>query len=110
MGTKKATLFFLLSCTLAANAQLAQDLVLEDPEDIKLLMEEFPQEGVVDTKSTNDGGMDELDALKEDLGDIEFALPENETLEKDIPEVTKPKIIIGEAQGNEELIFDVGKQ
>lgn len=109
MGTKKATLFFMLTCMLAANAQLAQDLVLEDPEDIKLLMDEFPQEGVVDAKSESDG-MDELDALKEDLGDIEFALPEDELLESDIPTVTKPKIIVGEASGKEELIFDVGAQ
>ncbi|MBC77908.1 MAG: hypothetical protein CME64_18015 [Halobacteriovoraceae bacterium] len=110
MGTKKATILFTAFLAVSANAQLAQDLVLEDPEDIKLLMNEFPEnEGAQSKKGKGieDLAVDDLEELKEDLGDIEFTLPDEKLLGG---ESSKPKIITGEASGKEELIFDVGKQ
>ena len=115
MGTKKATILFTALFAVCANAQLAQDLVLEDPEDIKLLMDEFPTGEASSGKAKAEGleglVVDDLEELKEDLGDIEFTLPDEKLLESEsTSKGSRPKIITGEAKGDEELIFDVGKQ
>ena len=53
------------------------DLVLDDPEDLKLLEEEFPEEE--DILVEDDGGdIDDLESLRDDLGDVEFTLPDED--------------------------------
>lgn len=100
-------------------AQVPNDLVLEDPEDIKLLMEEFPEDAVQsaadksDSLDLNEVKNDDLEALKEDLGDIEFALPQDDPLAKEMKKDAgfKPTIVLDSAEGkNASLIFDVGKE
>jgi hypothetical protein len=94
-------------------AQVPSDLVLEDPEDIQLLMEEFPDEAKSNEKMEK-SSMDDLEALKEDLGDIEFALPDEDIpREKDdqIDTVSKPEVLQGELKSQDaKMIFDVGKE
>lgn len=155
-------------------AQAPGDLVLEDPEDIQLLMDEFPEEAEAEGSSdanedfeevslddletteeedeallsedepeeveeVSDEGFDEelaelgfedeedkkkeegddLDSLEKDLGQIEFALPEeNEERLKEVEKIeriesnNKPKITIleeGKEGKDQKIIFDVGK-
>lgn len=93
------------------SAQVPDDLVLEDPEDIKLLMEEFPDEEKKEEVSKED----ELDALKDDLGGVEFILPEDDKSllkESGVEEKKKiiPKIVNEKDIQGANFIFDVGKE
>lgn len=134
MEIKKATTLFLLVFAVSALGQAPEDLVLEDPEDIQLLLEEFPEtttvtapqgapelEGSLDLEGDlegnlegelGDGRADDLESLKEDFGDIEFALPLEDPIKEEISgEGSRPKIVTGTAEGREaSLIFDVGKE
>lgn len=117
MGKNKIKHLFILSALALSSpawSQATGDLQLEDPEDIKLLLEEFPEVNEAVQGGVEQGGkVDELEALKEDLGDMEFALPlEEETpaLEQ-VPGSAKPVIVEGSAgEQAAELIFDVGKE
>ncbi|MCT4641528.1 MAG: LysM peptidoglycan-binding domain-containing protein [Bacteriovoracaceae bacterium] len=106
----------------------ADDLVLDDPEDIKLLLEEFPQEsgaGPVNSNSkkvemVNEASdlsnelnttVDDLDFLKDDLKDAHFALPEEDEFVKKVDEVEKvkkTKIVSEELSSEDKDLFDVG--
>jgi hypothetical protein len=107
----KFTALFLLSWPLLA--QVPSDLVLEDPEDIQLLMEEFPDEAKSD-ESMEKSAVDDLEALKQDLGDIEFALPDEDIpREKDneVDTIAKPKVLQGDLNSQDaKMIFDIGKE
>ena len=76
MGTKKATILFTALFAVCANAQLAQDLVLEDPEDIKLLMDEFPTGEASSGKAKAEGleglVVDDLEELSRSLEQTEY--------------------------------------
>lgn len=110
---KKLILLMAPAMLLAASklmAQVPDDLVLEDPEDIKLLSEEFPEE----KSSADEQKEDELESLRDDLGGVEFILPEDDsTLLKEAevkPKTTKPTIINEKEMKGSDLIFDVGKE
>lgn len=71
-----------------------KNLELDDQDDIDLLLEEFPDEEMAD--SSDD--LDDLDTLKDDIGEIEFSLPEEESKElkqaEEVEQITrksKPK-------------------
>ena len=171
----KALFLICLLHSIAAHAQeVPSNLELEDPEDIQLLLDEFPEEGageslgeaeslsnstdtVVDELNTIDDSLDigddvlkeeaqidedlqgelqelgfgddankakslnedELDALEEDLGKVDFALPENnnedlkevETLEA-LEKSEQPKVTIIDENGDgkdKRIIFEVGR-
>ena len=107
----------------------SDDLLLEDPEDLQLLMDEFPDkpETVSALNDDEDEVSDDLKELEDDLSEVEFNLPEEsleeleqvEELErsrdkKDIElKETKNKIKIA-TDGNinskeDSIIFEVGK-
>lgn len=98
------------------------DLELEDPEDMEILLEEFPESEKVNAPSDEDqksASSDDLDNLKEDIGDVEFAIPEDDELVKQVErmmeqenkEGAKPKIIgINGKSKDGKFIFDVGKE
>lgn len=93
-------------------AQVPSDLVLEDPEDIQLLMEEFPDEAK-SNEEMEKNAVDDLEALKQDLGDIEFALPDDDIpREKDeVDTIAKPQVLQGNMNAQDaKMIFDVGKE
>jgi hypothetical protein len=102
-------------------ANVPMDLELEDPEDMQLLLEEFPDESKLSEESSEVESIqekDELEALKNDLGDLEFSLPEDDALSKEISnEITKksprntakPTIWGASAEGNS-ILFDVGRE
>jgi hypothetical protein len=94
-------------------AQVPLDLELEDPEDMALLLEEFPEENTENVNSdiSSTKNVDQLESLKDDLGDLEFTLPEDDTAEivKEMNKGTKPKIMGANDKGNL-LIFDVGRE
>lgn len=93
-------------------AQVPSDLVLEDPEDIQLLMEEFPDEAK-SNEEMEKNAVDDLEALKQDLGDIEFALPDDDIpREKDeVDTIAKPQVLQGNLNAQDaRMIFDVGKE
>jgi hypothetical protein len=94
-------------------AQVPLDLELEDPEDMALLLEEFPDEKSenVSTDVSSTKNDDQLESLKDDLGDLEFTLPEDDSVEivKEINKGAKPKIMGANDKGNL-LIFDVGRE
>lgn len=132
---------------MAAWSQAPQDLVLEDPDDM-LLLEEFNEslQEVDEAKKstaveidssiseTVDVPVDDLEILKEDLGDLEFALPLEEPMEADAPKLkpldpnktlapdekktakkptegVRPVIVTGDATSEQaSLVFDVGKE
>lgn len=111
---------FLLSLISLPNVQgQALDLELEDPEDLKLLNEEFPEEKTEEVKADNKYE-DQLDALKQDMGNLEFTLPESdEELIKQVEEVdtvqkktkdSKVKIVKESEMSNESGVFDVGAE
>ena len=111
---KKRLLFTFILISHSAYSQVPGDLVLEDPEDIQLLMEEFPDEAK-SNEQLEDNTLDDLEALKEDLGEIEFALPEEDvpSNEKEDADsiMAKPKILQGDVNSSDaKVIFDVGKE
>lgn len=117
---KKLLALFLLSLISLPNVQgQALDLELEDPEDLKLLNEEFPEEKTEEVKADNKYE-DQLDALKQDMGNLEFTLPESdEELIKQVEEVdtvqkktkdSKVKIVKESEMSNESGVFDVGAE
>ncbi len=100
--------------TLSAYSQVPMDLELEDPEDMELLLEEFPEDKkaeISDAQKVVKEEEDELESLKDDLGDLEFTLPEEESKDivKEINKTNKPMIMGANDEGNL-LIFDVGKE
>jgi len=103
----------LLLFTLPVFAQVPSDLVLEDPEDIQLLMEEFPDEARANEEK-EDSSLDDLEALKQDLGDIEFALPEEDVpreRDEEVDSISKPEILQGNLNSKDaKVLFDVGKE
>lgn len=111
---KKRELFLILILSANAAAQVPGDLVLEDPEDIQLLMEEFPEEATTNTEREQESTLDDLEALKEDLGEIEFALPEEDVptnAKEDADIVSKPEILSGDVNSSDaKVVFDVGKE
>jgi hypothetical protein len=117
--SKKYIFLVALLCVANTYAQEPADLVLEDPEDMQLLLDEFPEDKK-EIKEKKLSQEDELEALKEDLGDIEFTLPEDDTdLVKEIDEIEdkakaaekkKPEIIKEDAMAGGSLIFDVGRE
>jgi hypothetical protein len=95
-------------------ANIPMDLELEDPEDMQLLLEEFPDESKVseDLPEDNLQDKDELEALKDDLGDLEFTLPEDEAISEEIKKKTtpaRPQIMGANAEGND-ILFDIGRE
>lgn len=111
---KKRLLFTFILISHSTYSQVPGDLVLEDPEDIQLLMEEFPDEAK-SNEQLEDNTLDDLEALKEDLGEIEFALPEEDvpSNEKEDADsiMAKPKILQGDVNSSDaKVIFDVGKE
>lgn len=140
MGFKKTLFLFTLVYAASGMAQTPQDLNLEDPDDLKLLLEEFPEpesgveqatdfgqpKSVKEAESfenleTVDIPSDDLEELKEDLGDLEFALPEEEPellaapqkkpTQKEQKTGAVPKIVTGNVQGADaSLVFDVGRE
>lgn len=128
--TKKLIFLSLLVATfMSSYSQVPKDLELEDPEDIEFLLKEFPVE---DAKALNDSSSDgnrenskgsdvvdlsvddDLEELKDDLGDLEFTLPDDRDTEDiaqqlDSKSKTKPKILGANDSGNV-LIFDVGRE
>jgi hypothetical protein len=120
---KKVHSFILLSLLLANNAlaQAPLDLELEDPEDMQLLLEEFPEEkkAAADDEASEEESQDDLATLKEDLGDVEFAIPEDDELVKQVDELSgkkskegsRPSILgINGKSSDSKMIFDVGKE
>lgn len=101
--------------------QVPTDLVLEDPEDMQLLLEELPEDKKLINQSKA-SPEDDLESLKEDLGNVEFSVPEDDLdLVKEIdddstnldPESTKsdkPKIVDIDSLNGGSLVFDVGKE
>lgn len=111
---KKRLLFTFILLSNYLYAQVPGDLVLEDPEDIQLLMEEFPDEARAN-EAVEDNTLDDLEALKEDLGEIEFALPEEDIPSNDKEDAdsisAKPQILQGDVSTSDaKVIFDVGKE
>jgi hypothetical protein len=119
----------LLGISSYAHAQTT-DLLLEDPEDLKMLLDEFPADAGPDNALNDIEGSlddDDLDSLKDDLSEIEFSLPDEQLDELDqIEKVenlrdsendelksTKSKIkILREgniASKESSIIFEVGK-
>jgi len=110
----KATFILIgLILSMQSYAQVPLDLELEDPEDMALLLEEFPDEKSenVSTDVSSTKNDDQLESLKDDLGDLEFTLPEDDSVEivKEINKGAKPKIMGANDKGNL-LIFDVGRE
>jgi hypothetical protein len=108
----------------------ATDLLLEDPEDLKMLLDEFPADEGPDNALNSieeSGDEDDLDSLKDDLSEIEFSLPDEQLdeldqiekvenlrdLENDELKATKNTIKIlkeGDIAGKEDsIILEVGK-
>ena len=123
MVNKKVHSFIVLSLLLANNAlaQAPLDLELEDPEDMQLLLEEFPEEkkAAADDEASEEESQDDLATLKEDLGDVEFAIPEDDELVKKVDELSgkkskegsRPSILgINGKSSDSKMIFDVGKE
>ncbi len=115
MNRKLKNTFILLGLALSLQgySQVPLDLELEDPEDMELLLEEFPEEKSVNaiaepSKTSNE---DQLESLKDDLGDLEFTLPEEDAkdIANELNKGTKPKIMGANDKGNL-LIFDVGRE
>lgn len=87
-------------------AQSTVDLELDDPSDVELLNEEFPDEQGISTKSNQE--IDDLDALNDDFGSLDFKLPEDDSLVKKVEEVDRLK---KKAKSKEKaIIFDVGQE
>ena len=118
---KKFLLFIAPALVLGPNlsAQVPTDLVLEDPEDMQLLLEEMPTDKkLLDQKTSKPE--DDLEALKEDLGNIEFTVPEDDiSLIQEVDDVdsvkdeeksTRPEIVDVNAMSGSSLVFDVGKE
>lgn len=119
MSKKTTKTLILLGLLLLNNsfANVPLDLELEDPEDMELLLEEFPDEkkSSIDESDEEDLALnkqDELEALKDDLGDLEFTLPDDDLNTEDIQQKTsgsKPKIMSANSNDNS-MLFDVGKE
>lgn len=116
MSKKTTKILILLSLFLVHSsfANIPMDLELEDPEDMQLLLEEFPDESKVseDLPEDNLQDKDELEALKDDLGDLEFTLPEDEAISEEIKKKTtpaRPQIMGANAEGND-ILFDIGRE
>lgn len=123
MKFKNSKVYLFLCLLLASNsfAQAPMDLELEDPEDMNLLLEEFPdnEKGENAEDSEQQASTDDLNSLKEDLGDVEFSIPEDDELVKQVEQMmnkekkgsSRPQIIgINGKSKNAKFIFDVGKE
>lgn len=108
----------------------SMDLDLEDPDDIKLLMDEFnsgsstqPKALSEDDISLNDTAgdaqsVDDLEQLKTDLGDIEFTLPEEDSelvkaakRQEELENSNQKIKILTKMDGSKQsrAVFDIGK-
>jgi len=117
---------FLLSSSLLGQDLETEDLILDDPEDMKLLLEEFPESASeVNTPKINQDNeltstVDDLDILKEDLRGMEFELPGEDVLTKEIDVVTpanensseesKVKIITSDSKEINKEVLDIGRE
>lgn len=118
MSKKTIKTLLFLSILLSKSTLIAappMDLELEDPADMELLLEEFPDEKKLETENGNSevtlSTKDELESLKDDIGDLEFTLPEESKVSEklEVKEGTKPTIMGANDSGNS-LLFDVGKE
>ena len=120
----KATKFFMISFSLFVSLQTVfaqdefdiNDLELVDPEDAKMIEKaEAPEsgelmEGVDDSASLDQAeaeAMDDLETLKEDIGNISYEDPNEVKEEKN---KTKDKPAITSAEDGSKLMFDVGEE
>lgn len=96
-------------------------LELEDPEDIEMLKEEFPNQ--INAESSDDVNVDDqLDSLKQDVGSLEFTIPgsDDELIKsvEDVDQIGKkkketteqPKIVKESDSSNSSGIFDIGAE
>ena len=142
MNLKNNTWYILLLSLLIFQNSIAQvdELDLEDPEDMELLLEEFNDDGQERSaqksdpmikkdedfkvlnqdsdKTSQQSGVDDLDSLKEDIGEIEFILPDEKEAEiEQIEEIerkqapAKIKIVEGGEIKTKEAkeIFELGQ-
>ena len=78
------SLFYLVLLGISpAGYTQSTDLLLEDPEDLKMLMDEFPDNRTGVDRAWNDTedqdeASDDLENLKSDLSELEFSLPEED--------------------------------
>lgn len=101
--------FCLQILTAPTKSYAMEDLILEDPDDIKLLMEEFPESETskIDTETVTE--VDDLEALKNDLKEVEFTVPKEEILFDE--EDNKPNIVTGKLTTNNGIeIFETGRE
>lgn len=130
MSRKNNIPFIFLALLLSAQGVSAQtnDLILEDPDDIKMLLEEFPEDEQFSADSSAENSVgDDLNSLKDDLSEIEFSLPDEQVDQLEQVEkvenlrdaedkelkATKNKIKILQegsiVSKEQEIIFEVGK-
>ena len=131
--TKAWSLLGLILLWHVAYAQDLDELSLEDPEDINLLLEDIPdstdkassEKEAIETVEIDADPLlqdqalddlqvsDDLEVIKEDLDEVEFILPEDEVFGQqgiDVSPATKTRIIEGAAKGSEVYLFDVGEE
>ncbi len=111
---------FLLGALVVYNHSYSQenfsdDLVLDDPDDINLLLEEFPSEQSTKKKNSSFRTelVDDLDILKSDLKDMQFDLPEEDELTKKVDDISSSKsskvqISNGKSNKIDKEILDIG--
>ncbi len=114
---KKYQIFLLIILGLLFNSGYSQDLNLVDEEDLKLLEDGIiePIENIEESTENNNADaqsskqIDDLDELRDDVGEIEFNLPpvEEQDIFKDQP-VTLDKNKLSKKE--EAIVFDVGKE
>lgn len=100
--------------------KFSEDLILDDPEDINLLLEDFPTDsknnGAKNTNTVSNSSLvDDLDILKSDLKDMEFDLPKEDDLTKQIDTISpaktsKVKITNGSSKEVDKDILDIGAE
>lgn len=112
-------LLFTVAASSYGQSSVAEDLILDDPEDMKLLMEEFPSETSMDAKPSSSATVnaelvDDLDILKEDLKDMEFDLPTDNEVTKEIdviaPIKSKVKITTKDSDSIDKDLLDIGSE
>jgi hypothetical protein len=116
------TLFLSMLLSLDSQAQSVSDLDLEfdEPEDVKLLLQDFPTDKTISSEeeeaqeAQSQAKVDDLESLKEDLGQVEFSLPDDEDIVKQIDQAGSKKgarpSIFGANAADSEMVFDVGRE
>lgn len=101
-----STFLIFSSLSGASFSQQVDDIQLDD---LDRLLDEIPSDGLTESQSSADSGFDDLDALKGDIGNVEFLLPEETVVPREFRNKELQISNVGSNSNESKQIFEVGK-